>query len=163
MKKINLMYWNESNFGDLLNPELIKELTGLEIQYKEYQPSRKKKLKKVLRCSMKLEFSKLKTVSFPWQKTLICIGSILSWSNSNTIVWGAGFMNSFEVFKGGRVLAIRGKYTALKLKEKGFTDCNVYGDPALLLPLWLQPKCRKKYKIGIIPHWSETDYFIEQY
>src|SRR5690606_26837914 len=50
-----------------------------------------------------------------------------------------------------------------KLRKEGFPGTNIYGDPALLLPLWLNPQVEKLHKLGIIPHWKETDYFIENY
>lgn len=32
MKKINLIYWNEPNFGDAVSPLLIEELSGANVQ-----------------------------------------------------------------------------------------------------------------------------------
>lgn len=163
MKKINLIYWNENNFGDILNPELVMELTGYDIQYKEFEASRKKKLNQTISHLLSFQFDRLKTINFPWQKTLICIGSIITWSNSNTHVWGAGFMNEHESFRGGKILAVRGKLTHQKLLNSGFQSPGIFGDGALILPLWIKPQKTKKYKLGIIPHWKEVDYFIEKY
>ncbi|KAF5280088.1 hypothetical protein FQR65_LT15078 [Abscondita terminalis] len=50
---------------------------------------------------------------------------------------------------------------AVRFRRTG--GCSVYGDPALLLPLWLKPSEKKKYKLGIIPHWGEVDFFMENY
>src|SRR5699024_9384076 len=65
--------------------------------------------------------------------------------------------------KGGEVFAVRGKLTSESLVRQGFQKCDVYGDPALLLPLWLKPSSKKQHFLGIIPHHSEVDYFIEKY
>lgn len=79
------------------------------------------------------------------------------------MIWGAGFMNSDEQFKGGNIYAVRGKYSAQILSMNGFGYCNVWGDPALLLPLVYNPQMVKKYKLGIIPHYSEYSDFKKEY
>jgi len=94
---------------------------------------------------------------------MVSIGSIIAWAKKGAIIWGAGFMNNNEIFNGGKLIAVRGKLTDEKLKKDGFSGCNVYGDPALLLPLWINPETEKKYKLGIIPHWTETSFFQARY
>ncbi|GAA4142012.1 hypothetical protein GCM10022216_22530 [Sphingobacterium kyonggiense] len=163
MKKINLIYWNEKNFGDLLNPWLIDKLTPCEIQYKKFEASRKKRYLEYISSILKLDFIKAKEVIMPWQKTFICIGSIVRWSNFNTKVWGAGFMNDHESFWGGKIYAVRGRYTYSKLKKAGWECPEVFGDPALLLPIVFKNNILKTKKIGIIPHWKEVDFFINEY
>lgn len=50
-------------------------------------------------------------------KNLLAIGSIISWGNKHSIVWGSGFINEQQKFKGGTIYAVRGKYTDAKLKK----------------------------------------------
>lgn len=159
MKKINLVYWNEDNFGDALSPRLINELTGAKVQYKDLALSLSTRLKALIT----LNTSKLKVSLYPWQHVLGCIGSILSWLPKGATVWGAGFMKNGQVFKGGKVFAVRGQFTADQLVKQGFPRCEVFGDPALLLPLWISNNVEKRYKVGIIPHWSEVEIFQQQY
>jgi hypothetical protein len=107
---------------------------------------------------------------FPFEKNLIGIGSILSTGNSNSDIWGAGFMSENEECKGGTIYAIRGKLSLNKIRKqiaqgdkiKLINDVAI-GDPALLLPELIKSAESKKYKLGIIPHFSETDYFINYY
>lgn len=68
-------------------------------------------------------------------------------------------MNWNESFRGGKVLAIRGKLTNDKLIAMGFRHCNAFGDPALLLPLIVSPTENKVRDVVIIPHWKEVESF----
>lgn len=72
-------------------------------------------------------------------------------------------MNESEHFHGGKIYAVRGKETNNKLLKEGFAGCDVFGDPALLLPLIVKGTEDKKYELGIVPHWTETDYFLSKY
>jgi pyruvyltransferase len=86
---------------------------------------------------------------------LLGVGSILNALRDNDIVWGSGLIRN-----GDRPEAKNVKYLALrgKLSEKILgIDCGVYGDPALLLPLFYQPKIEKKHTLGVIPHYIEED------
>jgi len=113
----------------------------------------------------------------------MCIGSILdnyaSPCNSNTVAWGAGsvgVMWNERVFSNPRkICSVRGPMTYQFLYEANIDCPQVYGDPALLLPLVYQPKVgappstlprregtlfetqnsklkTKRYHLGIIPH-----------
>lgn len=161
MKKINLVYWNSDNYGDALSPLLIAEISGLQVSHKDTTLSGKQKFKTLIKDLLKLSFNATRAVFT--KENLLAIGSIMVWSNTGSIVWGSGFMNRADRFKGGTVLAVRGRLTNNKLKNDGFIGTTVYGDPALLLPLWIEPSGQKKYKLGIIPHWKEVEYFIEHY
>lgn len=129
------LYWHkkQNNFGDILNPVLIKALTKKEVQY-----------------------VKIKYID---KEHFICIGSILSEARKDTIVWGSGFVdnNSFckEVPK--KICAVRGPKTRELLIKQGIECPEVYGDPALLLPSIYKPLVKKKYKLGIIPHYIDQN------
>ena len=56
-----------------------------------------------------------------------------------------------------KVCAVRGPITRKHLLEKGIECPEVYGDPSLLIPYYYSPNLPKKYKIGLIPHWSSID------
>lgn len=86
------------------------------------------------------------------------IGSILTLFNmDNSIVWGSGILSSSDIVVGKpkRVLAVRGPLTRKRLMEQGIDCPDVYGDPALLLPRYYLPKVQKKFKLGVIPHYSD--------
>lgn len=163
-KPIPLVYWNVPNFGDLLSPYIVARLSKQEVKHREcYRGLRYVCLETIKRITRYVPKS-LYSINSPLQCNLLGVGSIISWGNGNSIVWGSGFMNSADGFKGEKAIyAVRGKYTDQKLQAMGFEGCNVYGDPALLLPLLIDGADSKKHTIGLVPHITETDYFIKHF
>lgn len=162
--KINLIFWNKDNFGDALNPLLIEELSGLPTQHKDIELSLRERLLLLLKSIVTFRFADSRRIIFPWQTTVVAIGSIIHWAHKKSVIWGAGFMNQDNRYRGGKVVAVRGKLTDAKLKSQGIKTCGIYGDAALLLPLWLSGRnVEKRYDLGLIPHWSEVDTFKRAY
>lgn len=92
------------------------------------------------------------------------IGSIIQFLSAKTIVYGSGLMlkSSSKKFLDKRldldIRAVRGPLTRNALIEVGYNVPKVFGDPAILLPLFYQPKRREiKYDYIIIPHWKKID------
>lgn len=159
---INLIYWNAvENFGDLLSPYIVSKLSGKSVFHKIAAISSKNLLKYILKYPHKI--GGLRKYVLPWEKNLLAVGSILSYGNSHSKIWGSGFMNETDSFYGGDVFAVRGRLSEKKIMKMGGEQCRVYGDPAMLLPLLYNPKVEKKYEMGIIPHWKEFDYFYNKY
>ena len=102
-----------------------------------------------------------KIVSYDWsiltrvfrRSYVMGIGSILTMFDiENSIVWGSGILLPNKPFVGRpkEVKAVRGPLTRQKLIDAGINCPEVYGDPALLLPLFYTPSVKKVYKLGII-------------
>lgn len=112
-----------------------------------------------------------------WHKTIVCydysslahrfnrtnyliIGSSLTLlCNKQSIVWGAGVIDDAKELPAHpkKVLAVRGPLSRQYLLDRGIECPAVYGDPALLVPKVYHPTITKKYKLGIIPHYSDYD------
>lgn len=94
----------------------------------------------------------------PWIKNkLLGVGSIIHFAAENDIIWGSGLISNNPVqLKNCNILALRGKHSANLLKS----DCNVFGDPAVLLPLIYNPPIEKIHKIGIIEHYVDKGLYI---
>lgn len=139
---------NHRNWGDDINYYFIKELTRRPvISLFNFRLARKFKF-----------------------KNFLCVGSLLGmpgYANENTIVWGAGSFGELKGVVPKHICSVRGKLTRDILIEKGLDCPEVYGDPALLLPLVYQPRrgvqCsiaansvqevqKASYRLGIIPH-----------
>ena len=93
-------------------------------------------------------------------KHYVLIGSILTFYNLNkSIVYGSGIIDPAEEIEGipEKVISVRGPKTREILLKSGIDCPEVYGDPALLLPLFYKPKTGPgKGKIIVIPHIQTT-------
>lgn len=128
MKPIRAFAWiNKNNFGDMLTAPILENLTGRRVEYVGRFESNK----------------------------VLCVGSIAHLVKENDTLLGCG-LNRTEVIdvpSGVNILALRGPKTASFLR--GVRIPEVFGDPAILLPLIYKPKVRKKYRVGFIPHMVE--------
>ena len=143
MDKINLTWFNSNlsmrgfssgkNWGDALNPYLVKLISGKDVNF-------------------------IPKDDFETNKYL-CIGSVLSYATENTIVWGSGFIAENDKLKNKpkEIFAVRGPLTRRMVIQQGFSCPDVYGDPALLYPRFYNPDIKKKYRVGIIPHYIDRD------
>ncbi len=123
------------NLGDDLNYYLVRFLTG----------------KKVINAYLSLD-SRVTNYA--------CIGSIIEWiGNDGTVIWGSGAMgyNKPLKYKPAKVCSVRGPLTRKYLLDNGIECPEIYGDPALLFPLIYKPQVNKRWRIGIIPHFSDVN------
>lgn len=132
-----------SNFGDLLGPivvDLLRQREGIA------EGSAKGR-----------------------SRTLFSVGSVLHEARDGDVVWGSG-MNGKKrpeqhEFSKLDVRAVRGPRTAAFLRGMGVEVPDVYGDPALLLPVlmpemadWTQ---QKKRRIAVVPNFNERGRFAD--
>jgi len=136
MNKLNISWWGENgNWGDALNHILCGHISGKDVN-------------KI--------FTRIEDPIFRYY----CVGSILGHVRSgNFEVWGSGLISEHDRLrvKPNKIHAVRGPLTRKILIEQGYNCPEVYGDPALLYPLFYQPKVTKKYAYGIIPHNVDKD------
>lgn len=123
---MNNLFWSKStNFGDALSPLMYKFFSGEDAIYTPTQNSPK----------------------------YLSIGSILNHAQSGDTVWGSGLAWLHDsVSDGLNITATRGRITKSICEKAGNSCPDVFGDPAMLLPLMYKPVEIVKYKLGIIPH-----------
>ncbi len=101
----------------------------------------------------------LKTSFFDTKDHYVTMGSILSQTNSKSVVWGSGYIANERCLKYGtpqKILCVRGPLTRAKLLIDSVSCPEKYGDPALLFPLIFIPKIgNKRYRYGFIPHFVD--------
>ena len=136
---VNIFYWGGNcetgNFGDILSYYLFEKMTGYTHKYYNI-------------------LNKKSTDDDKIDAHFITNGSIIEYSNVKSVVWGTGIINSNlkDKIKYDKICCVRGPRTRSALAVRDIFIHERYGDPALLTPLLYQPRIRKKYKIGIIPH-----------
>lgn len=131
------------NFGDFVGPYLISKITG----------------KPVLNIN---------NSQYPG---IMSVGSIIQMlDRKDIVIWGSGLMYKLtdeyiKVFKkyNPEILSVRGRETATFLSDAGINvpDQSVYGDPALILPLFYKPSINGPKKIGICPHYIHKAHFLK--
>jgi pyruvyltransferase len=72
-------------------------------------------------------------------RRLFAVGSVLHFAEDNDVVWGSGVNGKIDPaqhrFRTLDVRAVRGPLTRNFLMERGIAVPEIYGDPALLLPM----------------------------
>lgn len=139
---VNIEY---SNFPADAPPNLGDKLTPVVFEYiREKYNLSNIKLKKTVHLNM--------------------IGSIIAFKNYDAIIWGSGLLNDSIIKRNYKykriptydIRAVRGPLTRERLLSCGYSCPEVFGDPAILLPLIYIPKSvEKKYKISIIKHYKD--------
>lgn len=141
-KEVNVYYFkrgdNIDNVGDLLSPVIVDFM-------KDRHGVANAKLKSTRR--------------------LFAIGSIIDMAKSKMVVWGSGLRNFHSVPPEYPldVRAVRGPATRKKLLDQGVSCPEVYGDPALLLPLFYDQAVTKRKEYIIVTHYSKEKFIPAAY
>ncbi|MEZ4841528.1 MAG: polysaccharide pyruvyl transferase family protein [Flavobacteriaceae bacterium] len=158
MKRI-FMYWfkmpeGEKNFGDEVGPYVVSRLSESIVSF--VNPNRNFLIKSIFHKQKRgnLRIKDILAILLGQKKVLVSVGSILNHYNIPTCnVWGAGIITRKDRVQKANFFAVRGKYSQERLKELKYKAPQTVGDPALLLSLVTPIKMKKKYKLGIIPHY----------
>ena len=119
-----------ANVGDRLTPWIVEKITGAHPTFAEGERD---------------------------GRIMVAAGSILNWARSGNVVWGAGLASfTDEVDPDCEIAAVRGPLSRARALAAGCRCAAVYGDPGLLLPMWL-PAADQGDAIGIIPHYVDQE------
>ncbi|NML37261.1 polysaccharide pyruvyl transferase family protein [Chitinophaga sp. G-6-1-13] len=122
------VHWGRglNNFGDCLSPDILKHF-GLTPVYCQQVKS-----------------------------DMILAGSLLQWvpENYTGIILGTGAADVPLNFPAARVLGVRGKLTWNNFRSKN-TDHVLYGDTGLIMSYIFPETVRKKYRMGVVPHFID--------
>lgn len=133
-QRVNIHYWSgETNLGDSISPIIVENIARMR------------------HVDIHRQIEKT--------KHLYAVGSIITAGCQDCTIWGSGLLNTTHLARLARrkldIRAVRGPLTRLVLMEHGFFVPEVYGDPAILMPLIYNPTVEKKYKVSVIPHMEE--------
>ena len=129
---MNKVYWGDvpHNFGDVLTGNL---LAHFNIKYRH--------------------------TNVHEDGTMYVIGSIARLATPGSTVLGSGVIRKNEKAEPtANWRFVRGPHTRSNVLAHGGTCPDVYGDPALLLPMFCE-ESKKQYDIGIVPHYEHFRYF----
>lgn len=106
------------------------------------------------------------------KRHLYALGSIISFGYQNCTIWGSGIVQPLScirkffhssICRRLDIRAVRGPLTRDLMLKLGHKCPEIYGDPALLMPLIYQPKNNiKKNRLLIIPHISKEREYREK-
>lgn len=151
-KVLNLYYYkDESNFGDALNLCLLQTLFNMNVKYKDIQS-----------CDCVCIGSLLQLLVSP---PLPFRDKIKRFFSRRIAIWGTGFIKHapdtpHTLSRKTRIYALRGKITLARMQKytKKRLHHVVLGDPGLLANRLIDTnKVKKKYKLGIIPHYVDKN------
>jgi pyruvyltransferase len=142
MAQVNLVYYhddsNHGNFGDELSPYIVSQLLSSEHTLVKNQEGA--------------------------DHNILCIGSLLHDILPNYHVFGTGFgLGVPETLEEGAIItAVRGPLSRDMLLDYGLECPESYGDAALLLPLYYEPRdLHLQDKVGFIPHFRNAHLYEE--
>lgn len=151
-KEIRLAYSPLVNAGDALNLELVEKLSGKKV-----------KRSKVYNADMMAIGGALFGAQYcRGYKRILQVILHLVYGKKPLYVWGSGFLyddKDTKLYRNNlKVCALRGEKTRQKLSSiTGEVYDVVLADAGLLADMLLDRPIKKKYKIGLIPHFSQQD------
>lgn len=135
-RPLKLYFWKKQingkyNVGDILSKYIVEKLSNRKVVFANPLSS----------------------------NTLVAIGSLIS---DNVLkledghFWGTGMhAHQISYYANNSFYAVRGPITRHYLCQAGYTCPEIFGDPALLLPMFYNPdNVRKKYKLGVVCHYK---------
>lgn len=97
-------------------------------------------------------------------KHLYAIGSVIFYGFQNATVWGSGLLHEAPLYRTPFIYhldirAVRGPLTRESLLKNGFQVPEIYGDPAILLPIFYKSVKNEndKKKYIVIKHKNSTE------
>lgn len=168
MKTVKLLYFDDAvNFGDMLNPVICERIFGVKAAASEWNAAEAVFIGSLLESALYRKKHK-----FPdWYFKMIL--------KKPAVVWGTGFM--FKEYENIRrkpeavrrrldIYGVRGYLSLKRLQAVGGGinfkarlpqdkyPCGIsVGDPGLLSNMLLEKTPRKKYSLGIIPHYIDKN------
>jgi pyruvyltransferase len=96
---------------------------------------------------------------------LLSVGSIMHFAQDGDVIWGSGVHGDIAeeqvTARDLDIRAVRGPRTRAFLLERGITAPEVYGDPALLLPVVMpelrEQAQRKRFGVTVVPNYLDLD------
>lgn len=140
--RVNVYYWKPphiDNVGDLLSQVIVDSL----IKY----------------------YSLKKDREVGETRRLFAIGSVIDAAQCKMVIWGSGVHRKTARIPSVEfdIRAVRGPETKKMLEQSNVSCPEIFGDPAVLLPLFFRPALKKRFPYTIVPHFSSQKHYLEKY
>ena len=141
------------NMGDRLNKVMLEDLFGIEVIQTPFFKSNMSAIGSSLEVLLWSERAKSRLKQ--------CVRYTVA--PKERYVWGTGFLSSGTggslIFKNTHFCALRGELSKKRIEHIVGKKLDVpTGDGGLLADRWIGGNEKKKYSIGIIPHFREQDH-----
>ncbi|RDC54269.1 polysaccharide pyruvyl transferase family protein [Pedobacter chinensis] len=162
-EKILKKRWLKYVWGDPSRP--VKEGMVNVYYFKWHNEDNVGDLLSIVTVNFVKEKLKLKDTKKDKTVRMFAIGSVIHAAKSDMVIWGSGIRNSqtHPPHVNFDIRAVRGPLTRRRMMDNGFECPEIYGDPALLMPIFYNPKIEKRYDYTIIPHYYKEDDIPSQY
>lgn len=190
---LKFYWYPTKNVGDLITPFFLEDVCGVKdlskysitehgIRNAErknvglrtiVKQLPKRVANKVTKLSRKIRkkvytpyYSDLEPTYVPTRRARYAVstGSVIRLCQDHAMVYGSGIRDVQQTVHHSMVRAVRGPLTRQRFLDSGFPCAPIYGDPGLLMPRFYKAKQPKtKYKLGLIPHFTEYDDIVEKY
>lgn len=100
----------------------------------------------------------------PAHRQMLAVGSVLHMARDNAVIWGTGLHGAMSFrehhYSALDVRAVRGPITRRFLRDRGHDVPEIYGDPALLLPMLTQGRFAptSEFEVGLVPNLHDTKF-----
>lgn len=161
---LRFYWWPSENVGDLITPYFLEKaghidnLDNYAINEEEIMAI-EAGVPPVKRRLFKRQESASNTAKY-----CVSTGSVIRLCGNRAMVFGSGIRSVDQEVHASHVRSVRGPLTRGRFLDSGFECAPIYGDPGLLLPRFYRPKkSRKKYPLGIAPHFTEYEQVRDLY
>src|SRR5690606_5872926 len=96
--------------------------------------------------------------NIPVKRALYAVstGSVVRLCGDHAMVFGSGIRSADQKVQASFIRLVRGPRTRQRYIDSGYQCPPIYGDPGLLLPRYYTPgKLERRYRVGILPHFTE--------
>jgi hypothetical protein len=157
-RHLRFYWWPSKNVGDLVTKYLVERfLPG------DFAPISEKEIRRIERSSWPL------SLLYGWlgkklpAKYIVSTGSVVRLCGRRALVFGSGIRSKEQSVMPANVRFVRGPFTRDRFCAAGASVAPVFGDPGLLMPRFYNPSPGKKFRLAIIPHFTEFGEVVERY
>ena len=186
-------YWYPTeNVGDLITPYFLEKVCGVTNtdeyaisehkikQIERWGLSRRAKIRRLpsrlvmaiirrvdrLKVRVGMSRSQKQHIIIPERRAQYAVstGSVIRLCGNKALVYGSGIRDKHQQTHQSSVRLVRGPLTRQRFLDNNYPCPPIYGDPGLLLPRFYEPQqSKRRYSIGIIPHFTEYEDIVEKY